>query len=322
MRFLLKYLRSYRHKKLVRPWALSAPVLVLVIALPMLRPLRHPDPGRVSDDEQARLATVQAIVERGSLDIDGTDFTTHGRQIEYDGKSYSNQPPMMSAMLSGAYWVMHRRGLTFERDPATVAYLLTLLGVTIPAACAAGLVYRMGRLFELKRPWRAGLAAASVLGTGLISYATVLNPHVPAAALVLASAACLIHVTNIKRRVAAPVWLVLAGVCAALAATIDPSAIPFLPLLAAVVLVVRWAWWRKAGGVMLYAMGAAAPIVVHAMLTVPVIGDFWQGVGTRVSGPTPASRLSPVAVVTDPSAAPTSVRPEALLEIEWDEETA
>ena len=147
MRLLLNYLRSYRHKKLVRPWALSAPVLVLVIALPMLRPLRHPDPQLISDDEQARLATVQAIVERGSLDIDDTDFTTHRKQIEYHGKSYSNQPPMMSAMLSGAYWAMHRRGLTFERDPATVAYLLTLLGVTIPAACAAGLVYRMGRLF-------------------------------------------------------------------------------------------------------------------------------------------------------------------------------
>src|SRR5688500_12138896 len=105
MRILLRYLRSYRHKKLLRPWALSAPVLVLVIALAMLRPLRHADPDRISDDEQARLATVQAIVERGSLDIDGTDFTTHRKQIEYRNKSYSNQPPMMSAMLSGAYWV-------------------------------------------------------------------------------------------------------------------------------------------------------------------------------------------------------------------------
>src|SRR5918998_432817 len=123
MRFLPTLRRRLfpgRPRKWVRPWALSAPILVLVIALPLLRPLRYPVPQyRISDEEAARLATIQAIVEH----------------------------------------------------------------VTIPAACAAGLVYRMGRLFDLRRPWRAALAAAAVLATGLISYATVLNPHVPAATL-------------------------------------------------------------------------------------------------------------------------------------------
>ena len=41
---------------------MSVPILILLIAIPLLRPLRSPDPRLISDDEQARLATVQAMV--------------------------------------------------------------------------------------------------------------------------------------------------------------------------------------------------------------------------------------------------------------------
>ncbi len=274
---LIDHLRRYRHKKLVRPWALSAPILVLVVALPMLRPLRHPDPLRLSDEESARLATVQAIVEQKTLSIRWTDFSGTHRKFEHGGELYSDQPPMMAAMLSVAYRVMYRSGLNFAHDSAKVIYLLTLLGVTVPAACAAGLIYRMGRLFELKRPLRAALAASCVLGTGLLSYATVLNPHVPAATFVLASAACLVHLTIARRRPIVPVWLAASGACAAMAATIDQTALPFLFLFPAVVLAMRWRPTARLGGALLYAIGAIGPIVLHASLTLGVTGDFWQG---------------------------------------------
>jgi hypothetical protein len=55
---LRDYVRSFRHRPVVRPWAMAAPILVLVIALPMLRPLRHP--ANLSDDEALRLATIWA----------------------------------------------------------------------------------------------------------------------------------------------------------------------------------------------------------------------------------------------------------------------
>jgi len=285
-RYLNYYVRRYRQKKLVRPWALSAPILVLLIALPLLRPLRMADPDlrHISDGEQARLATVQAIVENHSLAIDATNFTTTTQKVEVADRAghyrwYSDQPPMMSAMLSPAYWVMRRNGLTFQSNAPTVLYLLTLLGVTVPAACCAGLVYRMGRLFELRRPWRALLAAASVLATGVISYSTVLTPHVPAATFLLASAACLVHLSIAKNRPITPIWLGTSGICAALAASIDPSAIPFLILFPAVIVSLRLSGLRRTGGVLAYAIGAIGPILVHAALTVPVTHDFWQGIG-------------------------------------------
>jgi hypothetical protein len=285
-RYLIHYIRRYRRKKLVRPWALSAPILVLLIALPLLRPLRVADPDlrHISDNEQARLATVQAIVENHSLAIDATNFTTTAQKVEVTDRSgryrwYSDQPPMMSAMLSPAYWVMRHNGLTFQNNAPAVLYLLTLLGVTVPAACCAGLVYRMGRLFELRRPWRALLAAASVLATGVISYSTVLCPHVPAATFLLASAACLVHLSIAKDRPLTPVWLAASGICAALAAAIDPSAIPFLVLFPAVIVSLRLSGLGRVAGLLAYAIGAAGPILMHAALTVPITHDFWQGTG-------------------------------------------
>jgi len=88
----------------VRPWALSAPIVVLLICLPMLRPLRQPDPRMMSDDEQARLATVQAIVEQHTLAIEATSFPATHDRIAVGPHIYSNQPPIWrfcSAGLTG-----------------------------------------------------------------------------------------------------------------------------------------------------------------------------------------------------------------------------
>ena len=83
----------------------------------------------------------------------------------------------------------------------------------------------MSRIFELSRPWRAGLATAVVLGSGLISYATVLNPYAPAAALVLLSAAILVQVSLVNTPLRSGGYLVFAGLFACLAAAIDPLTI-------------------------------------------------------------------------------------------------
>ena len=57
----------------------------------------------------------------------------------------------------------------------------------------------MGRLFELRRPWRAAMGFCLVAASGLLSYSVVLNPQAPAAALIVGSAAWLIHVAVVNR---------------------------------------------------------------------------------------------------------------------------
>ena len=260
---------------MVRPWALSAPICVLLICLPLLRPLRHPDPRMISDDVQCRLATVQAIVEHHTLAIEQTDFnTSHCVVFRQDGHWFSDQSPVMSVLLSGPYWVMHRIGISFKRDPVLAEYLLTLLGVTLPMAFAAGLLYRMGRLFELRRPWRAGLALAIVVGSGWISYGTVLNGGAAATALVVVAAGCLVQATLTKKPAAALVWCFGSGLLASLGATYQPTAAVFLLLLLATVFALRWPLPIRLGSVGLYVTGAALPLFVFASLNRVITGDY------------------------------------------------
>ncbi len=262
---------------MVRPWALSGPVIVLLLAVPLLRPLRHPDPRGINDDELSRLATVQAMVENRTLAIDGTVFGTSRRVVEVGGLHYSDQPPVMALLLSGPYWVMYHAGMTFEHNPLWVMFLLTLIGVTLPVALAAGLIYKMGRLFELRRPLRAVLGLAVVLGSGLIAYATTLNAHAPAATLLLASAASLFQASQIRPKVSRGLWIAVAGFSAALAATLDPAALVFAALLVFVVAALRLSLADRGGAVLIYLAGAALPLALHAMLNLPVTGDLRPG---------------------------------------------
>jgi hypothetical protein len=323
------WLTRFGKRQMVRPWALSAPVAVLLIALPLLRPLRSP--GEASENELSRLATVQALVEYKTLAINNTGFFEDLRSLQRDVDQreataarrvpirveestprgairvghrpvlyYSDKPPVMAFLLSWAYEPMYRLGWTFEQRPAVVAYVLTLLGVTLPVAGAAGLIYRMSRLFELRRPWRAGLALAVVLGSGLISYSVVLNSHAPAAALVLAACACLLHVHNSKTPTRSGAWLMLCGLCAATAAVIDLSAAVFLASLGLVILACRWSWGMRIGGLLLFLVGATPPIALHAVLTVPVTGDVRPGF---LHAELATARPKAVAAADDPDAA-------------------
>jgi len=242
----------------VRPWALAAPVVVLLICLPLLRPLRQPDPTYISDDEAARLATIESIVERHTLDISRSEFTRHTRLINTnEPRVLADQPPALSLLLAVPYWVMSRGGLSLAQNSVLVPYLLTLVGATIPVAFAAGLLHRMGRLFELPRHLRAALALSVVTGSGMLSYAVVINSHAPAAAFVVAGVTCLVHVATVRQVLSRVVWLVASGACVGVGASIEPAAVVFVVLLVPVVLAIRWKTRYRVGGAMLFLFGAA-----------------------------------------------------------------
>lgn len=255
----------------IRPWGLLGPILVLLVCLPMLRPLRHP--GEVGSDEAARLATVQSLVEHRTLAL------PRGKVPEADlvnrsNQYYSDQPPVFAVMLSGAYWVMSKCGITLDERVGLAAYLLTLIGTTLPVAWTAALVYRMARVFELSRPWRAGLATASVFGTGLLSYATVLNAHAPAATMLLASVGALIHVASSKKPRRGGAWFMISGFCAALAVALDPPAIFVAGFLLVVILTMRMSAGVRVGGALLFMIGATPPVVLHSAASALGSGHF------------------------------------------------
>jgi 4-amino-4-deoxy-L-arabinose transferase-like glycosyltransferase len=169
---------------------------------------------------------------------------------------------------------MNRLGFTFGKDANGIAFFLTLIGVTIPVAVGAGMIYRMARLFELPRWKRGALAVAVTFASGFVSYGVVLNSHAPAAALVLAAAACLAHVALSRKPRITGGWLTLCGLLAGLAAAIEPAALIFTLLLAVVIPAMRWRWSTRIGGVFMYLIGITPPLLLHAVLTIPVTGDL------------------------------------------------
>jgi hypothetical protein len=274
IRWARAYWRRYRTRPHVRPWALATPITVLLICLPLLRPLQHPDPRTMSNDEAARLATVQAIAERHTLAVTPMPDFDSNRFVKVNGKLYSDQPPVLAVILAGIYKILQRAGLSFNNNPVLVPYLLTVAGATIPVAAVAGLVYRLGRMFELRRVWRALLAAGVTMGSGLLPYGTVINPHAPAAALIFGAAGALVHIVMSKRPPRDGGWLVLSGLCAATAAAVDPYALPIVIGFGLAILAMRWTASLRVAGLLLYVLGTLPPLLLHAVLIVPVTGDI------------------------------------------------
>src|SRR5437588_12907722 len=95
---VLNYFQRLRRRQVVRPWALATPIVVLLVTLPLLRPLRSPEPMSISTNEASRLATVQALAEQHTQEIDQTaffgllrahDFRKPPDTVEADGRYYS-----------------------------------------------------------------------------------------------------------------------------------------------------------------------------------------------------------------------------------------
>src|SRR5712671_3410448 len=98
-RTMVNWWQSRERPPMVRPWGLAAPILVLVVCLPLLRPLRHPTD--ISENEKSRLATIEAIVEKRTLAVDGPLYfqprSPITSSIRGGERHYSPQPPVMSA---------------------------------------------------------------------------------------------------------------------------------------------------------------------------------------------------------------------------------
>lgn len=266
---LLQHIRGYVQQPLVRPWALAGPVLVILLCLPFLHPLIQPDPRTWSDQQQLVASTIQALVERHTLAIDGTIFADNPAAVSHNGRLYSPYPPMLPALMAPVYWVLLKQGIYYSDDLVLVQYLLTLFCATVPLAICAGMLYRLARMFELRRPLRLALSIGAVLGGGLISYGVIVNYHVPAAALLLVAVSCVSHLAVARYPYRNLAYAAFAGFFATLAAVLDPPAAVFAALLCIVLLAMRWSAAMRVGAVLLYVAAGIPVLILNASMIYP-----------------------------------------------------
>ena len=247
-------------------------MLVMLIALPLLRPLRAPTDA--SQTERLLLDTVKSLSTRGGLQLSTKTWAGQPGTVQVKGKTYADRPPTFAVLLAGPEWVMRKAGLNDTNHGDLIAYLLTFFGTTVPVALGGGIIYRMGRLFELSRPKRALLALLVTFGGGWISYATVLNPHAPAAAAVVGASACMLYLAAAKRSAQMLPIMLLSGLLAATAAALSPWTLPLVLPLPLVLFAMSIPVRQKVIGFALLTLGAMPIAWVHAAWSIDAFGSL------------------------------------------------
>ncbi len=191
----------------------------------------------LSANDRSRWATVRALVEHGTYEIDeivsqpNWDTIDMVQHFNADGelRLYSSKPTLYPTLLAGVYWVIHRAtGATLGTHPYEIGRGL-LLGVHLTLLaiyfwCLARLVERLGR-----SDWsRIYVFAAGAFATFLTTFAIVINNHLVAAASVAVTLEMLALAIWDERR---GWWIpALGGLASAFAAANELPALSFFAL--------------------------------------------------------------------------------------------
>jgi hypothetical protein len=248
-------------------WVLALVALAMVLGT-------RTRPGSWAD--ASRLATIESLVERGTLAIDGSSYFWQGDKVHFPPHYYSHQPPLLALLGALPYAALHAAGATIaELEPAVSADGLATLAqpwwngpwaYRVLNWCLVGAPVWFG-LWALQRLLLAAgsgprsaalLTAAAYFATPLWPWSLVLNQHGPAAGLGL------LALLALQRRRAAT-----AGTLLALAATIDLSAV--FPAAAGLWPVARGGGARA---VLRYALGALPVLCLHGAVNLAVAGDL------------------------------------------------
>ncbi|MGD9721374.1 MAG: hypothetical protein AB7O59_09205 [Pirellulales bacterium] len=197
----------------------------------------------LSANDRSRWATVRALVEQGTYEIDdvvaerGWDTIDMVQHAGRDGEPhlYSSKPPLLATLMAGPYWVIYRTtGASLGNYPYEVGRAMILLCNLAPMVlyfCVlAGLAERLGTT-----DWgRIYMMAAATLGTFLTTFVVAINNHTPAAVCVALVLYALVRIWyDGERRLR---YFALAGFFAAFAVACELPALSLVALVGAALL--------------------------------------------------------------------------------------
>ncbi len=157
-------------------------------------------------NQNAQFDLTRAIVERGTLYVDGYDVNTGDLSAGRHGHRYINKPPGVSLLAVIPYAIVYsvERALHVAIDDALVmtfnAWFVTFLTCGVCGALIAVVLY-----LEVGSVW---IALAAAFGTIVFPYSTMLFAHVPSALFLL-----LAFVWRDRRPLLAGISAGIAGAC-------------------------------------------------------------------------------------------------------------
>lgn len=227
------------------------------------------------DHELSRLGTIESLVERHTYRLDESRFRITGDKIQYGGHFYSHQPPLLPTLQAPVFWVLRQFDLHFwSSAPFDLAYFL-FTALTNGAALAATIVVldSIFRMFGMSM-WRSAMFAIGLsLGTWLLPYGLVSNNHGISALLVAWLARLLLGVERGEATYRHG-WSI--GLTLGLLVAIEVlPLVSFVPL--TVVFLLTKPAFRTRAGLVPVAVGAAVPLLAHALINIPITGDLVPG---------------------------------------------
>ncbi len=202
----------------------------------------------LSANDRSRWATVRALVEHGTYEIDriitepNWDTIDKVRHPNAQGEMrfYSSKPPLLATLVAGPYWVIHRlTGATLGQYPWTIGRGLLFLVNWLPMLGYLAVVAWLGQRLSRSLWTQMAVLVAAGFGTFLTTFVVALNNHLPAAVSVAVSLMMLYRIWHAQGR-----WrdFFLGGLFSAFAAACDLPALSFCALATAVA---GWCNWRQ-----------------------------------------------------------------------------
>jgi hypothetical protein len=161
--------------------ALRPELRIFILLLVVFASLTKSTPESANDS--SRLDQIESIVERRTLVIDGAPFSTVDK-YQYQGRFYSDKPPLMALAASPLYAAIRTAGLGL-RTHKLACWLLTL--ALVGGLSALGLVaFRRVILeaFPISPEWADFTTLVAGLGTTILPFSLVFNNHVVGGALI------------------------------------------------------------------------------------------------------------------------------------------
>jgi hypothetical protein len=248
-----------------------------------------------SANDRSRWATMRALVDQGTYEIDDVVYQTRDgrilrdeegiplrnrdwhtidmvRHTNRDGvmRSYSSKPTLLPTLLAGVYWVVQKAtgNTRVEDDPFYIGRIVLVLVNVLPLV---GYFWLMALLIERYGDGDWGRIFAMTLvtfGTFVTTFAVTINNHLPAtiAATIAVFAALRICLESDHRWW----WFALAGFMGAFTAANELPALSFFLLLGAVLL------WRNPVKTLFVGTPAAAIVAIAALATNYIAHDSWK----------------------------------------------
>jgi len=199
----------------------------------------------LSANDRSRWCTLRALVEK-DMRVEGAPYSIDNviqqptwdtiDMVKHDGHLYSSKPPLLPTLMAGQYWLINRTtGMTLGTHPYTVGRLILVTFNVIPLLVYFVLLARLIERFGTTDFGRLFAMSAAVFGTFLVTFAIVINNHLPAAVCAAVAIYALVRIWfDDERRLR---YFVIAGTFAALTAA---NELPAAALAAAIGLALLW----------------------------------------------------------------------------------